>query len=329
MIVTQTPLRISFAGGGTDLAAYYQHGDGYVVSSAIDKFAYVIVKERFDDEIYLNYMRKEIVSSVDAIEHGLIREALRTAGVECGIEVTLLSDIPSEGSGLGSSSSFTVGLLNAFYAFRGEQVTAERLAREACEIEIERLGKPIGKQDQYIAAYGGLRGLRFRRDGGVDVKELRLPGDKLRELSSRLHLFFTGKTRQADAILSEQKQKTGDRRAELDAIQRLAHELEPALEARDFDRLGDTLHENWELKRRLASGISNPAIEEMYERARASGALGGKICGAGGGGFLLVYCSPERQERLAKGMQDYRMLPFALERDGSKVIFNYRREVWK
>jgi D-glycero-alpha-D-manno-heptose-7-phosphate kinase len=329
MIVTQTPLRISFAGGGTDLAAYYEREDGYVVSSAIDKYAYVVVKERFDDEIYLNYMRKEIRSDVASIEHGLIREAMRMTGVESGIEVTLLSDIPSEGSGLGSSSSFTVGLLNAFYAYRGEQVTAERLAREACQIEIERLGKPIGKQDQYIAAYGGLRSFRFRRDGAVDVKPLNLAGGRLRDLSARLHLFFTGTTRQADAILSEQKGATRDRLAELDAIKRLAVELEPALEARDFDRLGRVLHENWELKRRLASGISNPAIEEMYARARASGALGGKICGAGGGGFLLVYCAPDRQERLAKGMHDYRVLPFQLERDGSKVIFNYRREVWK
>jgi D-glycero-alpha-D-manno-heptose-7-phosphate kinase len=266
---------------------------------------------------------------VDSIEHGLIREAMRMTGVESGVEVTLLSDIPSEGSGLGSSSSFTVGLLNAFYAYRGEQVTAERLAHEACEIEIERLHKPIGKQDQYIAAYGGLRSFRFRRDGGVDVKALRVSGERLRDLGSRLHLFFTGKTRQADSILSEQTRQTVDRLHELDAIKRLALDLEPALESRDFDRLGEILHESWELKRKLASGISNAAIEEMYARARANGALGGKICGAGGGGFLLVYCVPDRQERLAKGMQDYRALPFALERDGSKVIFNYRREVWK
>jgi D-glycero-alpha-D-manno-heptose-7-phosphate kinase len=329
MIITQTPLRISFAGGGSDLAVYYERNEGHVVSSAIDKFAYVIVKERFDDEIYLNYMRKEIRSDVSQVEHGLIREAMRVTGVERGVEVTLLSDIPSEGSGLGSSSSFTVGLLNAFYAYRGEQVTAERLAREACEIEIERLAKPIGKQDQYIAAYGGLKSFHFRRDGGVDVKALRLNGDGLRQLSGRLHLFFTGKTRQADKILSEQKSRTADRLAELDAIKQLALELEPALESRDFDRLGVILHENWELKRKLANGISSPEIEEMYARSRASGALGGKICGAGGGGFLLVYCAPDRQERLAKGMHDYRMLPFQLERDGSKVIFNYRREVWK
>jgi D-glycero-alpha-D-manno-heptose-7-phosphate kinase len=329
MIVTQTPLRVSFAGGGTDLAAYYELREGFVVSTAIDKFAFVIVKERFDDAIYLNTMRKEIVASVDEIQHELIREAMRTTGVERGVEVTLLSDIPSEGSGLGSSSSFSVGLLNALYAYRGEQVTAERLAREACAIEIERLGKPIGKQDQYIAAYGGLRAFRFRRDGEVDVRALRVAPADLRSLSARIHLYFTGRTRKADAILSEQKARTGDRLAELDGIKALAIELEDALEARDFDRLGEVLHENWELKRRLASGISDAAIEEMYERARAHGALGGKICGAGGGGFLLVDCPLEHGERLAKGMAAYRELPFQLERDGSKVIFNYRREVWK
>jgi D-glycero-alpha-D-manno-heptose-7-phosphate kinase len=329
VIVTQTPLRISFGGGGTDLAAYYETREGYVVSTAIDKFAYVIVKERFDDDIYLNYMRKEIVADVDSVQHELIREAMRKTGVDRGVEVTLLSDIPSEGSGLGSSSSFTVGLLNAFYAYLGEQVTAERLAEEACEIEIEQLGKPIGKQDQYIAAYGGLRSLRFRSDGRVEVERLGLGGEKIRDLENRLYLFFTGKTRKADTILSEQTRNTAERGDELDGIKALALELAPALEAREFGRLGDVLHRGWELKRRLASGISNPDIEEMYRLARAHGVTGGKICGAGGGGFLLVYCAPENQERLAQGMADYRMLPFRLERDGSKVIFNYRRETWK
>jgi D-glycero-alpha-D-manno-heptose-7-phosphate kinase len=329
MIITQTPLRISFAGGGTDLAAYYAEREGFVVSSAIDKFAYVIVKERFDDQIFLNYMKKEIRADVDSIEHELIREAMRMTGVESGVEVTLLSDIPSEGAGLGSSSSFTVGLLNAFHMYRGEQVTAEQLAREACEIEIERLGKPIGKQDQYIAAYGGLRTFRFRRDDGVEVRRLPLAPKQLRELDARLHLLFTGRTRKADVILSEQKAKTGDRSAELDGIKQLAEELVPSLEAGDFDRLGQMLHQNWELKRKLASGISDGAIDEMYARARAHGALGGKICGAGGGGFLLVYCPLERQERLEKGMREYRAMPFRLEPDGSKVIFNYRRDSWK
>jgi D-glycero-alpha-D-manno-heptose-7-phosphate kinase len=329
VIITQTPLRVSFAGGGTDLASYYEEREGYVVSTAIDKFAYVIVKERFDDDLYLNYMRKEIRRDVASIEHELIREALRTTGVDRGIEVTLLSDIPSEGSGLGSSSSFTVGLLNAFYAYRGEQVTAERLAREACEIEIERLGKPIGKQDQYIAAYGGLRGFRFCKDGSVETREVGLEPSRVRDLGARLRLFYTGRTRKADAILSEQKRQTGDRLAELDGIKALAHQLERSLAGGDLDSLGEVLHANWKLKRKLASGISDDAIEEMYDRARGSGALGGKICGAGGGGFLLVYCPLESHDRLSKGMRGYRDLPFLLERDGSKVIFNYRRETWR
>ena len=328
MIITQTPLRISFAGGGTDLASYYAAREGFVVSTAIDKFAYVIVKERFDDQIYLNYMKKEIVSQVADVEHELIREAMLLAGVTGGVEVTLLSDIPSQGSGLGSSSSFTVGLLNAFHIYQGDQVTAEQLAREACEIEIDRLGKPIGKQDQYIAAYGGVRAFRFRRDEAVDVERLPLAAAQVRDLGARLHLFFTGRTRKADVILTEQKAKTADRTAELDGIKQLAEALKPELEAGRFDRLGAALHENWELKRRLASGISDAAIEDMYACARNHGALGGKICGAGGGGFLLAYCPVERQEQLVKGMKAYRAMPFALEVDGSKVIFNYRRDTW-
>ena len=329
MIITQTPLRISFAGGGTDLAAYYAEHEGLVVSTAIDKFAYVIVKERFDDLIYLNYMKKEIRGAVSEVEHELIREAMHITGVEGGVEVTLLSDIPSEGAGLGSSSSFAVGLLNAFHVYRGEQATAERLAREACEIEIERLGKPIGKQDQYIAAYGGMRSFRFLRDERVEVKPLAISPKQRRDLDSRLHLFYTGRTRKADVILSEQKARTADRTRELDGIKELALELEPALERGEYDRLGELLHVNWELKRKLASGISDAPIDAMYASARAHGALGGKICGAGGGGFLLVYCPVERQERLEKGMADYRAMPFRLEASGSKVIFNYRRDTWK
>jgi D-glycero-alpha-D-manno-heptose-7-phosphate kinase len=254
---------------------------------------------------------------------------MRMTGVDRGVEVTLLSDIPSEGSGLGSSSSFTVGLLNALYVYRGEQVTAERLAREACEIEIDRLGKPIGKQDQYIAAYGGLRSFRFRPDGEVEQGRLCTAPDRVRELGSRLHLFFTGRTRKADAILGEQKKRTGDRLVELDGIKRLALELQGDLEADRLDRLGEALHANWQLKRQLVSGISDPEIDAMYERARSHGAIGGKICGAGGGGFLLTYCRRERQDGLLEGMDRYRRMPFHLERDGSKVIFNYRREVWK
>jgi D-glycero-alpha-D-manno-heptose-7-phosphate kinase len=239
-----------------------------------------------------------------------------------------MADIPA-GTGLGSSSSFTTALLKALHTHKKGLVHPRELAEQACHIEIDRLQEPIGKQDQYIAAYGGLRTFRFRRDGAVDVARIRLDARQLRELDLRLHLHFTGRTRKADVILSEQKAKTGDRSAELDGIKQLALELVPALERGDFDVLGEMLHRNWELKRKLAAGISDGPIDEMYALARAHGALGGKICGAGGGGFLLVYCPLERQERLEKGMRDYRGMPFRLEPDGSKVIFNYRRDSWK
>jgi len=327
VIISQTPLRISFAGGGTDIAAYYREHGGFVVSAAIDKFAYVVVKERFDDMIYLNYMRKEIVESVNEIQHELIREAMRMTGVEKGVEITLLSDIPSSGSGLGSSGSFTVGLLNALHMYQGHQVTAETLAHQACEIEIERLGKPIGKQDQYIAAYGGLRAFTFAPDGSVDTRRLDVPPGLVRQLADRLRLYFTGQTRRADAILAEQSRNSPGRAAELTQIKGLAESLEGALERGEIDSLGEVLHANWVLKRQLASGISNADIERMYDEARAGGASGGKICGAGGGGFLLVYFPPQSYDTLDGAMQAYRELPFRLERDGSKLIFNYRRDI--
>ncbi|MCH2171475.1 GHMP kinase [Myxococcota bacterium] len=329
MIISQTPLRVSFAGGGTDFSDYYERNEGLVVSTAIDKFAYVVVKERFDDAIYLNYMKKEICDEVDEVQHDLIREAMRLSGVDRGVEITLLSDIPSEGAGLGSSSSFTVGLLNALYTYQGMQVPAERLAEEACTIEIERLGKPIGKQDQYIAAFGGLRSFTFQRDGRVETELLTISSLRIRELEMRLRLYFTGRTRSADAILEEQKEKIDERMAELDAIKQLAVELRRNLEEDQIEQLGEILHANWTLKRKLASAISDGPIEEMYERARSHGALGGKVCGAGGGGFLLVYTPAEKQDQLSRGMEEYRLMPFRSERDGSKVIFNYRRDVWK
>ena len=329
MIISQTPLRVSFAGGGTDIIDYYSRHEGLVVSTAIDKFAYVVVKERFDDAIYLNYMMKEVCGRVDEVKHDLIREAMDVTGVDRGVEITLLSDIPSEGAGLGSSSSFTVGLLNALYTYQGLQVPAERLAEEACQIEIDRLAKPIGKQDQYIAAFGGIRSFTFRRDGRVETDELTRTPRRVAERGMRLQLYFTGRTRSADKILSRQKQQMADRTEERAGIKALAVQLRDELESGDLDQLGQSLHANWMLKRTLAEGISDDPIEAMYACARAHGALGGKICGAGGGGFLLVYCPPQSHEKLTKGMSDFRLLPFGPERDGSKVIFNYRHGGWK
>jgi D-glycero-alpha-D-manno-heptose-7-phosphate kinase len=326
MIITQTPLRVSFAGGGTDFAAFYERDEGCVISSAIDKYIYVIIKERFDRKIRIGYSRTEMVDHLDEIEHELVRECLRRTGVGSGIEIATMADIPSEGSGLGSSSSVTVGLLNAMYAYKGELRTAEDLAREACEIEIEILGKPIGKQDQYIAGFGGLRLFHFRPDGSVRVDTLEMDEAKRRRVSESLMLFFTGMTRSANEILCEQRHNIPGR------FEILRKMKEQALDVRDclsnganLNRLGRLLDKGWELKRQLASRISNYTIDDIYEIAIDNGAIGGKISGAGGGGFLLLCCPPDRQHQVRAALSNLKELPFSLERDGTKVIFNVRR----
>ena len=329
MIIVQSPLRVSFFGGGTDFPDYYQKHGGCVLSSCIDKYIFVTVKERFDRKLRIGYTRTELVDRVDEIEHGLIREALRKTGVTEGVEITTMGDIPSAGSGLGSSSTVTVGALQALYTYLGEIVTAERLAKEACEIEIDILGKPIGVQDQYIAAYGGLCFMDFSSDGGIQVEPLSLSTQARRMLNDNLMLFFTGITRQADAILMEQKANIENRLHVLGEMKDLASLARKALLAGDFDELGHMLHYGWKLKRQLASKISNPYLDELYDKARGAGALGGKITGAGGGGFLLLYCPREKQGAVRASLPELQELPFQLEQDGAKVIFNYRRSARK
>ena len=325
MIITQTPLRISFAGGGTDFKDYYARTGGCVLSTAIDKYIYVIIKERFDKKIRVGYSRTEMADHVDEIEHELVREAMRKVGITEGIEISTMADIPSEGSGLGSSSSVTVGLLHALYAYRGTLVTPERLASEACEIEIDILGKPIGKQDQYIAAFGGLRSIEFHPDEAVTIKSVPVDDEKRRRLSESLLLFFTGITRKADNILALQKENIEARLATLDLMKAQAAEIYEALSNCNMNRVGRVLDAGWKHKRQLADRISNRDIDLLYERALDAGAIGGKIAGAGGGGFLLLYCPPDRQNAVRHTLTDLKELPFALERDGTKVIFNARR----
>ncbi len=329
MIITQTPLRISLAGGGTDFPDFFLREGGAVLSMGIDKYVYVIIQQRFDEKIYINYSQKEIVDRVEQIKHELVREAMRITGVDRGVEVTTLADVPSEGAGLGSSGSVTVGLLNAFYAYQGMQVPAEQLAREACRIEVETLGKPIGFQDQYIAAYGNLRFIEFRREGTVAVEKVAVPEARKRRLASNLLLFFTNRTRSATTILSEQRQAIGGRLAELTRLRDAAVAARQAVLEDGLDAVGDILHRSWQDKKALAPGISDPGIDALYERACAAGATGGKLAGAGGGGFLLVYCPRERQNALREALADLRELPFMMEPDGSKVIFNVRRYEWK
>jgi len=328
MLITQTPLRISLAGGGTDLRAYYATGTGAVLSSAIDKYIYVILNQRFDDKIYISYSRKEIVDSVDEIRHELVREAMRATGVDKGIELAIMADIPSAGSGLGSSSSLTVGLLNALYAYRGVQVTAERLAREACAIEVDVCGRPCGKQDQYIAAFGGVCFMEFHADESVTVEPIPL-GRRRLELGASLQLFYTNVTREASPILAEQGRNTAQKAAALDGIRDLAYRAREAVVAGEFDRIGEILRENWRLKRDLAGGISTPALERMVQLAVQGGATGCKVSGAGGGGFLLTYCPRAGKTNLRRAMKEYREMPFFLERFGSKVIFNVESYEWK
>jgi D-glycero-alpha-D-manno-heptose-7-phosphate kinase len=328
MIITQTPLRIGLLGGGTDLPDYYRPHGGRVLNAAIDKYIYVIVKERFDEEIYINYSKKEIVSKVDDIEHELVREAMLMTGVHQGVEITTLADIPSAGSGLGSSSAVTVGLLHALYAYTGRQVSAAELAERACEIEIERCGKPIGKQDQYIAAFGGIRDLRFGPGEDVIADEVELPVAQRRALQQQVMLFYTGITRSANTILAEQNANIKTTSPQLDLLRDLAGYAVERLREGDIDAIGPAVRESWEAKRKLASGVSNDQIEASVAAALAAGAVGVKLTGAGGGGFLLVICPMERQRAVRDSLQDMRELPIKLDRLGSRVVLNVVRDIW-
>lgn len=325
MIIVQTPLRISFFGGGTDFPSYYMEEGGCVLSSAIDKYIFVTVKKRFDNKLRIGYTQTEMVDSVDQVQHEIIREALRVTGVSNGLEVTTMGDIPSEGSGLGSSSTVTVGALHALYTYLGEMVSMEKLARDACEIEIGKLGKPIGIQDQYIAAYGNLRFFEFLPDGQVKVEKMNLDPEFRRGLNDCFLLFFTGINRRADTVLTEQKNNIKDRMPILREIKEMAYQAKKDLELGNFDAFGSLLHQSWGLKKRMASPISNGTIDEIYDAARQAGAIGGKITGAGGGGFLLLYAPYEKHQTIRKALNKLQELPFQLEPDGTKVIFNYRR----
>jgi len=328
VIITQTPLRIGLVGGGTDLPTYYREHGGRVLNAAIDKYVYVIVKQRFDDDIYINYSKKEIVSSVQQIQHELVREAMYMTGVAGGVEITTLADIPSAGSGLGSSSSVTVGLLHALFAYQGRQVSAEELADRACSIEIDRCHKPIGKQDQYAAAYGGVCDIHFGPGDRVFVDEMRMSPRLRRRIQDELLLFFTGITRDANTILSDQTANIGDRLAQLGQLRDLAGEAASGLREGDIDALGVALSKSWQAKRMLAAGVSTSQIDEAVEAAISAGATGAKVTGAGGGGFLLVVCPLEFQTAVRKRLTNMQELPIKLEPIGSRVVFNVHRDIW-
>lgn len=322
MIISRTPLRISFFGGGTDIKDFYEKEGGAVLSAAIDKYIYATVNKKFDDQIRISYSKTEIVAAIDEVKHELVREAMKHTGIVKGIEITTISDIPSHGTGLGSSSTFTVGILHALHAYRGEHISAETLAKEACMIEIDMVKEPIGKQDQYIAAYGGLQFIQFNKDGSVYIDPIVCSSEMKEELQNYLMLFYTGMTRRASTILSEQKANSSNNKlSELRSLKALAYEAKRMLErGRSMEEFGRLLDEGWKIKRTLASGISNNEIDQMYGIAKKAGALGGKIAGAGGGGFLLL-CVPEnRRESVRNALSGLKEVRLKIEPQGSKII---------
>ena len=323
MIISRTPLRVSLAGGGSDLEEYYKTGYGAVVSTAIDRYIYITVNKKFDDLIRVSYSMTEMVNSVAQIKHNIIRESLKLLGMGKKIEIVYMGDIPlgTAGVGLGSSSGLAVGVLNALYAFKGTHVSAERLASDACKIEIDILGHPIGKQDQYISAYGGFNYIQFNKDGTVYVDPIICKSETKVLLHSKLMLFYTGLVRVSSDILQEQKGKTSLNLCHLDKMVGLARDLKEQLIHNKIDEVGNILHEGWLLKRKLANGISNSRIDEYYEKARKAGASGGKILGAGAGGFLLLYCEEKCQQKVRDALSELKESPFKFEPQGSKIIY--------
>jgi D-glycero-alpha-D-manno-heptose-7-phosphate kinase len=323
MIVSKTPLRMSFVGGGSDLPAFYREEGGAVLSTSIDKYMYIAVNRKFDGRIRVSYTRTEEVDSPAQVEHPLVREALGLTGVEGGIEIASMADIPSRGSGLGSSSSYTVGLLNALYAYRNCFASKSMLAQQACEIEIDRCGEPIGKQDQYAAAFGGLNLIRFQPDESVSVDPVICRPDLLATLEASMLVFFTGRTRSASAVLAEQsKAMQGEERRRLvRRMVQLAFDLKAELESGSLDAFGSILSENWRLKSQLSSGITDSQIDDWYLSGMSHGALGGKLLGAGNGGFLMFFAPPERHAGIVSALSGLDPVRFRFDRTGAQIVF--------
>ena len=324
MIISRTPLRVSFLGGGSDLPAYYRRHGGAVLSTAIDQSVYVTVSRKFDNAVRVSYSRTEEVAHARDVAHPLVREALAMLGIDGGIEITSIADIPAKGTGLGSSSSFTVGLLNALHAHCGRHVPAEKLAAECCAIEIERCGEPIGKQDQYAAAFGGFNFIRFHGDERVEVNKVVCAPAVIGGIQERLLFFYTGITRSASELLLRQSQDMAadacKQKGMADMV-RLAETAYADLCAGKLASLGEMLDDAWRIKKRMTDGISNTLVDDAYAAAIKAGAAGGKLLGAGGGGFLMLYAEPERHDTIRRALTALRETPFRFAAHGSSIIF--------
>jgi len=323
MIISRTPLRVSFVGGGTDLTDFCDKHGGAVISTSIDKWIHVVVARRFEGDVRVSYSQTEIVPDAIEVSHELVREAMKMTGIPRGVDVLTLADVPSRGTGLGSSSAVTVGLLNALYAFQGLYKSPTRLAEDASEIEIGVLGKPIGRQDQYAAAIGGFNLIEFLPNGGgVRFEPLVCPPGTIEAIHRSLLLFFTGRQRSASDVLGDQRRaiRNGDAVATLKQMRDLVYELRERMCGGDAKAFGDLLHRNWELKRSLVDGLSDTEIDGWYEAARAAGASGGKLLGAGAGGFLLVCAPPEHHARIRGVLSHLREVPFRFAARGTQIM---------
>jgi D-glycero-alpha-D-manno-heptose-7-phosphate kinase len=323
MIISKTPLRMSFVGGGSDMHAFYKHNTGAVLSTSINKYIYVTVNKKFDDGIRLAYSRTEEIQSVDEVSHPLVRASLNILSIKGGVEITSIADVPSKGTGLGSSSSFTVGLLNALRAFRGEHSSKSFLAEKSCEIEIDICKEPIGKQDQYAAAYGGLNLIEFHENNLVDITPIICQPKTLKNIEDRILVFYTGITRSASSILKNQAQSLSVDRSKMEILKRmvnLTYHMKRAIESGDEVAFGEILHENWILKKEISSQISMPEIDHWYQLALNSGASGGKILGAGAGGFLMLYAPIDAHEAIRQKLNFLKEMPIKFDRLGSRII---------
>lgn len=326
MIISKTPLRASFFGGGTDFAEYYENsklGYGTVVSTALDMYVYITVNKKFDDSIRIVYSDNELVSNVDEVKHNIIREALKIVGIERGIEIVYMADIPlsNAGIGLASSSALAVGVLNALHAYKGEFVSQGVLAREACEIEINRLGQRIGIQDQFAVAYGGFNQYKFFNDGSVSILPVVCKKDTISKLKNNLMLFYTGTTRDSRKILNEQSDTIWDKTEMLDDLVTTTDRAIQALYDGNLDFWGTELDRTWNIKKEFARGVSNPLIDEMYDKAKNAGALGGKVLGAGGGGFMMLYVPSHKQNLVREALSEFTYIPFGYCNEGSRIVF--------
>ncbi|MGC8568203.1 MAG: kinase [Candidatus Micrarchaeia archaeon] len=322
-ITTKTPVRISFTGGGTDFPAFYRQNGGAVISAAINKYIYVTVAKNFyKDEIRVSYSKTEnALKSVEEIQHPTVREAMKLLGIQGGLQIISITEIPSQGTGLGSSSSFLVGLLNALHAWQAEAPSQRQLAEEAFKIEREILKEPGGKQDHYMAAYGGMNLLEFFPDDSTNVKQILLKKEAREEFQENLLLLYTGRQRESSTIHTEQQQKVGEHIKEYEEMKNITYETYEALARGDYASLGSLLDRNWKLKRRLANGITDPKIDEWYDTAMRNGAEGGKLIGAGGGGFMLFYAKKEYHERIKNALPELQEIKFSFEPFGSRIIY--------